>query len=112
MPHKAEKLNELVRKNINEIILRDLSLKAGVFITISRVDTSPDLRYARVLVSVFPEKETSYALKTLRQEMYQIQGALNKKLSMHPLPQVRFELDTTEAKADEIEKLFQEINQD
>lgn len=111
MSHKIEKLNELVRKNLNEIILKDLSLKAGVFVTIARVDVSPDLRYARVLVSIFPEKETSYALETLRHEMYRLQGALNKKLSMRPLPQIRFELDTTEAKADEIEKLFQEINQ-
>lgn len=111
MSHRIEKINELIRRHLNEIFLKDLSLKAGVFITIARVDTSPDLRYSTVLVSIFPEKETGYALETLRKEMYQIQGALNKKLSMRPLPQVRFELDTTESKADEIEKLFQEINQ-
>lgn len=110
MSYKIEKLNELIRKNLNEIFLKDLSLKAGVFITISRVDTSPDSRYARVLVSIFPEKETGYALETLRHEIFRLQGALNKKLSMRPLPRISFERDDTEAKADEIEKLFQEIN--
>lgn len=110
MSHRIGKINELVKKNLNDILLKDLSIKEGVFITISKVDTSADLRYTRVLVSIFPEKETSYALETLRKEMYQIQGALNKKLSMRPLPRVQFELDTTEVKADEIEKLFQEIN--
>lgn len=112
MSYRIEKVNELIKQHLNDIFLRNLSFKEGVFITIARVDTSLDLRYARVLVSIFPEKETEYILETLRKEMYQIQGALNKKLSMRPLPQVRFELDTTEAKADEIEKLFQEINKD
>jgi ribosome-binding factor A len=111
MSHRIEKVNELIKKHLNDIFLKDLSFKEGVFITIARVDTSPDLRYSKVLVSVFPEKETGYALETLRKEMYRIQGALNKKLSMRPLPQVRFELDDTEAKTDEIEKIFQEINQ-
>ena len=110
MGYRIEKVNELIKQNLNDIFLRDLSFKEGVFVTISKVDTSSDLRYTRVLISIFPEKETKYVLETLRREMYQIQGTLNKKLSMRPLPRVQFELDTTEVKADEIEKLFQKIN--
>lgn len=109
MSDRINKVNELVRKHVDDIILKDLSLKDGVFITIAKVDTSPDLRYTRVFVSIFPEKEISYALKTLSKEIFDIQGKLNKKLSMRPLPKIEFRLDMTESEADKIEKLLKEI---
>ena len=109
MNNRINKVNELVKKHINDIILKDLSLKEGVFITIAKVDTTPDLRYTRLSVSIFPEKEISYALKTLEKEIFKIQGWLNKKLHMRPLPKIEFRLDTTESEADKIEKLLKEI---
>jgi len=110
MPNRIEKINALVQRNLGEIIPRELSLKAGVFITIAKVDTTPDLRYTRVFVSIFPEKETAYALKALTNEIYTLQGALNKQLFMKPLPKIEFRLDTTEIKADEVEKLLKQIH--
>jgi len=70
MNARIERINELIKQHTNNIILKDLSLKDGVFITIAKVDTTPDLRYTRVFVSVFPEKEISYAMKTLEKEIF------------------------------------------
>lgn len=109
MSQRIEKINELVRKTISEIILKNLSFKEGVFVTIVKVDTSKDLRYTRVFVSVFPEKEIQYAEKTLAKELFNLQGKLNKKLHMRPLPKLEFRFDMTEAKADEIEKLLKNL---
>lgn len=109
MNQRISKINELVRSHLNNIILKELSLKEGVMLTISKVDTTPDLRYTRVFVSIFPEKEIDYAIKTLGKEIYQIQGKLNQKLHMRPLPKIEFRLDNTESEADKIEKLLQEI---
>ena len=109
MSERIVKVNELVRQNVDNILLKELSLKEGVFITIAKVDTSSDLRYTRIFVSVFPEKEMNYAIKTLQKEVGRIQGKLNRNLHMKPLPKIEFRLDLTESKADEIEKLLKEI---
>jgi ribosome-binding factor A len=109
MSERIQKVNELIRQHVNDIILKELSLKGDVFVTISKVDTTPDLRYTRIFISIFPEQERTYAMKTLGHEIFRIQGALNKKLRMHPLPKIVFQLDTTESKADEIERLLKEI---
>lgn len=101
-------MSEAVKRNINEILLRELELKPGVFITISRVDTSSDLRYTNLFLSIFPEKEIQYVLKSLKKEIYKIQGSLNKKLKMRPLPKIVFKLDTSEIEAEKIEKLLKE----
>ncbi|OGI28668.1 MAG: hypothetical protein A2288_00810 [Candidatus Moranbacteria bacterium RIFOXYA12_FULL_44_15] len=109
MNTRVAKINGLIQDILNNIILKDLSLKEGVFITISKVDTTSDLRYTRVSVSIFPEREIKYAVKTLEHELYKMQGTLNRKLHMKPLPKIEFRVDMTESRADEIEKLLREI---
>ena len=110
MSDRILKINEAIKQHVSDILLKELSLKEGVFITIPKVDTSSDLRYTRVFVSIFPEREISYALKTLRKEIYKIQGILNRKLHTRPLPKIEFKVDMTESKADEIEKLLKQID--
>ena len=109
MPNRIEKINALIQRNLSEILTRELSLKSGVFLTIAKVDTTPDLRYTRVFVSIFPEKEQGYVLQALKNEIYALQGALNKTLTMKPLPKIEFKVDLTESKADEVEKLLKQI---
>lgn len=109
MSQRIQKINSLIRQHIAEILTKDLSLKLGVFLTVAKVDTTPDLRYTRIFLSVFPEKEIHYVEETLKKEKHQLQGALNKKLHMKPLPRLVFQIDTTEAEADKIEKILLEL---
>ena len=109
MPQRPEKANKLIKNLVSEIIFKELSIKEGVFITITKVDVSPDLRYAKIFISIFPDKEVDYAIKTLTKELFQIQNMLNRKLRTRPLPKINFQLDSTESKADRIEKLLKEI---
>lgn len=110
MANRIDKINELIKHHINDILLKDLSFKDGVFVTIAKVDTTPDLRYTRVFISIFPEKEIDYVAKTLGHEIFRIQGQLNKKLHMKPLPKIEFKVDMTESRADEIEKILKSEN--
>lgn len=109
MSQRIQKVNKLIKKNLGEILSRNLNLKPGIFLTISKVDTSPDLRYTRVSISVFPEKESDYAIKTLLKEASLLQKELSKKSTMRSLPKLQFKLDYTEVNADIIEKLLKEI---
>ena len=106
---RITKVNEQLRKLLGEILERELSLKAGVIITIPKVDTSKDLRYTRMFVSVFPETETRYVSETLKKELSGIQKKLYAKLYMRPMPKLSFEIDTTEQEADKVEKLLLEL---
>ena len=109
MAERISKINKLIKRHASDIILKELSFKEGVFLTVVKVDTTPDLRYARIFVSVYPEENTNYALESLKKEIYKIQGEINKRLAMRPLPRVEFRLDTTESKADIIEKILKEV---
>ncbi len=106
---RVTKINELLRQLLGEIMERELSLKQGVLITIAKIDTSKDLRYTRMFISVFPEQETHYVVETLKKELPQIQKVLFSKLYMKPMPKLSFEIDTTAQEADKVEKLLKEL---
>ena len=112
MTSRIQKVNDLIRDNLSEIINKELSLKSDVFVSIVKVDTSKDLRYSRVFISTYPETERSYVKKTLEKEAYNIQGELNKTLSMKILPRIEFKCDKVQEKVEELEKLFDKINKE
>ena len=112
MSDRIRKINSLIQSDISEIMIREMDLKPGVFVTVAKVDTTPDLRYTRIFVSVYPTKETNYAMQTIKKEIYRIQGTLNKKLHMKPLPRLEFLLDTTEQEADNIEHVLKQIKEE
>jgi len=109
MSSRIDRVNELIRTTIAEIISREIDLPPGVFATVAKVDTSRDLRYARVFVSVFPDKKFGKTMEFLRKKVYSVQGLLNKQLHMKPLPRIEFVADKTEVEADKIEKLLKEL---
>lgn len=112
MRNRIERINELIRTELNRVFLQELSFKSGVIATITKVDTAPDLRSCRVSISVFPENERDYIEKTLNRELYHIQGALNQRLHLAPLPRISFLTDTTETAADEVEQLLRNIQEE
>jgi len=109
MYSRIDRINELIKETLAKIICEEVDLPSGIFATVTRVDTSRDLRYAKVFLSVFPEKKFGETLRALGSALYGIQGKLNRKLSMKPLPRIEFVADKTEVEADKIEKILKEI---
>jgi ribosome-binding factor A len=106
---RIDRVNELVKNTLAKIINEEADIPTGIFVTVTKVDTSRDLRYAKVLISIFPENKFGEMLRALRKKAYFIQGKLNKQLNMKPLPRIDFIPDHTESEADKIEKILKEI---
>lgn len=112
MSKRIEKVNQLLRERLAQIIREELSLKDTVLVTILKVDTSKDLRYANSFLSVYPETEKDYVLKTLRKESKKIHKVLHRSLYMKPLPKISFVIDEIQEKISEIDKIFEQINKE
>ena len=112
MSLRIEKMNSLIQFLMGEILKKECSFKPGVFVTVVKVDTTRDLRYARIFASVFPDTEKEYVFQTLLHEQIHLQKSLHKKLSIKILPKISFLLDETESHADTVERLFFEIRKE
>ncbi len=109
MKNRLLKINELIRQELGKIILSEIELEPGILTTVMAVETSEDLRHANVTVSVFPTQKGSQVLKRLETHIFDLQQSLNKKLKTHPVPKIRFILNSTEAESQEVESLIEKI---
>ena len=112
MSHRLEKINQLLRTLLAEIVQKDLSLKTGVMVSVLKVDTSRDLRYSNVFLSVFPAQEKGYVVNTLQKEIVRIQKIISQKTSLKNTPRLRFLADDTQEKAAEIEAILSRIKKE
>ena len=104
---RVEQVNTLAREVIAEILVREFSFPDLTLVTVTRVDTSEDLYYATVYISVLGGDETA-VLERLKQETGAVQHRLNRTLRMRPVPRITFAIDEEEKRRERIEKLLSE----
>jgi ribosome-binding factor A len=106
MSHRIKRINELIKQELGKIFLKELDFAQGVLITITKVDTSRDLYWADVWISIYPSEAKEINFKKLKRSIGHFQFLLNKNLSLKILPRLRFSLDETEDKVKRIEDLL------
>ena len=110
---RIQRVNQLIKKELSQLLLREVEFPKDILVTITRVESSPNLIQARVYISVMPEEKTSRVFQVLNRQIYDIQQILNKRLKMRPIPRIKFVEEKETAEAGRIEELLEEIkNQD
>lgn len=107
---RIKKVNELIRRELAKIILKEVDFPQEVLATLTKVETSKDLARARVFVSVMPSSQTKLALQTLNREIYSLQQGLNKRLKMRPIPRIEFCQDKEIEKQAHIEQILENFD--
>ena len=103
---RIDQVNQLVKEEVSKLILREIELSKDAMITVTRVETSSDLRHSTIYISTLFKDKQEAALHELNRSIYDIQHAFNRALRMRPVPKIRFEID----KAYEIEqKLYETL---
>jgi ribosome-binding factor A len=91
---RMRRVDEAVRVVLSEAITRDLKDPRIGFVTVTGVKTSPDLRHARVYVSVLGEESTRVAtLQGLESAHGYLQARLARELSLKHTPELSFQYD-------------------
>lgn len=103
------KVDELIAQQLGQIIASDIELPSGVIVTITRVKTSPDLRHAKVYLSVLPEASQRETMSILINSVKELQNTLNDKVTLRAIPKLRFEIDETEQEAMELDRLLDNL---
>lgn len=103
------RVNEAMREVLSDALTQDLKDPRVGFVTVTAVDTSPDLSQARVYVSVLgTEDERRESLAGLQHAHGYLQRAVAGELRIKRTPQLIFEEDDTVRNADRIERLLAE----
>ena len=91
---RMRRVDEAVRAALSDAITKDLKDPRIGFVTVTAVKTSPDLRHARVYVSVLGDEDArAETLEGLRSAHGFLQGRMAAELSLKHTPTLIFEYD-------------------
>jgi ribosome-binding factor A len=106
------RVNEALREVLSEGIGELKDPRIG-FVTVTGVETSPDLRHARVYVSVMgSERKRDASLAGLQSSHGVLQSRVSRELRLKRTPQLTFEYDPTIERGVRLSRLIDELAPD
>lgn len=112
MSQRLERIQKQARSILGEAIGGLKDPRVG-FATVTAVRITPDLRHARVWVSVLGTAEEQAAtMDGLKSARSHLRSALGHAIRMKYLPELDFELDTGAEEAAKIEGLFRRLHEE
>ena len=113
MSIKTERLANVLSKEISSILMLEVKDQDIKFVTITNVDLSSDLSYAKVYCTVLEDEKKDKILKDLNNAKGFIRSELIKrKIEMRKIPELTFIYDESIEYGNKIEKIIKEIHKE
>lgn len=103
MKYKKQKLESLVKEALSQVLYFEMNEDDFKSITISNLFLSPDLKIAKIYVSIFDKEKREEIFSKINLELKSIRYKLAQKIkNVRYIPELHFYLDTS---ADHVEKI-------
>jgi ribosome-binding factor A len=110
MSLRLERVRELLKRELGEIIRRELPISEAGLITVNEVGVAPDLKSATVFVGVIgtPEQRKK-AANLLDKESKRIQGLIGRAVVLKYTPHLKFVIDEAIERGNRVLEILEEI---
>jgi ribosome-binding factor A len=110
MKHRLERVNEVIKRELSEIISREINLSAQTLVTVHAVNVTPDLRQCHVFVSVIGKPDQkSRVLTELAGHRSMLQRELAKRVVLKYTPHLHFKLDDSIERGSRVLEIMQDL---
>jgi len=107
------RVQEAIRQEVSKILHDEIRDPRLGFLTITGVELTNDLRFARIYFSVLgDDKVKKLALKGLNSARGYIKGLLGDRIKLRYMPDIEFKVDETLARTQHIYDLFEQIKKE
>jgi len=108
---RIARINELIREEISKLLLREIrDPRLKGLISVTEVDTSLDLRHAKVFVSVMgSEEEKRQTEEGLAAASGFLRRGLSGRLSLRYIPELSFHMDDSIERGNRLLELIKEV---
>lgn len=111
--NRMARVNEELKRELSNIINYEVkNSNVTGMISVTKVKTSPDLKYARVSVSIINSKNIKQTLAGLKAASGFIRSRVAEKMNLRITPELVFELDESLIYGEKIDKILQEVMKD
>ncbi len=110
---RVEKVQELIKQQASEIIMRELKDPRIGFVTVTEVDVSSDFRNAKLYVSILgSDKQIEETWKGLNSSLAFIRRELAHRIRLRFVPEIKFLMDTSLEYSTHIQELLIKVHKD
>jgi ribosome-binding factor A len=112
MSVRSEKVGSLIKEELGVLFQRNFSMAEFGFLTVTDVLMSPDLKIAKVYVSIFGDAERkNKSIAKLQAQKASIRSMLGHAVRLRYTPEIIFYLDDTLDRAMKLETIFHKIHE-
>lgn len=108
MSHRIIRINKLIGQQLAILIQEEFAQDIGI-ISIVGVDSSRDLKNARVYIRVLDLNQSTKIINYLQKRAFFLQNKLIKILSIKSIPKIEFVLDNSQENINKVEQLLNDI---
>ena len=101
----------MIREEISKILMLEIKDEDIKFVTVTDCDTSNDLSYAKIYVTVLEQEKKEETLKALNKASSFIRSELAKRIDIRNIPELKFYYDESINYGEKIDKIIDEINE-
>jgi ribosome-binding factor A len=105
---RTDRLNEQLRQEISLLVRDEVRDPRVGLVTITAVETSPELDHAKIYITALDDEAKQEALAGLRSAAAFLRGQLGRRLHIRRIPELHFEIDRILEEAGRIEALLRE----
>ena len=113
MTRRTERVNDLIQEELSDLLRRQVKdPRLGCFLTITRVDTTADLRHSKIFVSIMgSDEEKKGAMEGLASASGFLYREMRGRLSLRRMPHLDFHLDNSMELGAEILDLMKQVGE-
>jgi ribosome-binding factor A len=112
MSVRQEKISSLVQEILSTILLQKITDPELGLITITKTKITPDLKIAKIYLSVYEKDKRSYVLEHIESVKGYIRSELAKRVNLRHTPELHFYIDDTLDYVDKMNELLSNIKND
>ena len=107
--NRIGRINEEIQRELSALIPADKDPRVSGMISVTAVETTPDLRYAKAYISVLDKENGERVLKGLRSASGWLRRELGSALKLRYTPELVFQLDDSIDKGAHILELLRSV---
>ncbi len=112
MSVRQKKVASLIQETLGAIFLEKIRDPELGLVTITDVKVTPDLKIAKVYISVYQKEKREYALEHIESMKGLIRSELAHRITLRSTPELKFFIDDTFDYIEKIDKIFESIKDD
>ena len=109
--NRIGRINEEIQRELSSLIRTVKDPRVHGLVSITAVDTTPDLRYAKIFVSVLDKSDVKEVVKGLRSAGGYLRRELGRSLQLRYTPELTFVADDSIAEGAQILELIEKLDQ-